>query len=186
MAKESGSSKKGSSPWRRVGGWIVLAGIVLVLAYAMRTRYQGGPISAPGDRHDLGDFTALDVNGKPWRLIDHRGQVVLLNLFATWCPPCQEETPGLVAVSRKYADQGVRVVGVSLDEGGRDVLLPFIQQYKIPYPILLPPDNSPFAQVETIPITFLIDREGRVAKRYDGPVNQATFEHDIKQVLAST
>jgi thiol-disulfide isomerase/thioredoxin len=141
-------------------------------------------VAAPADRAELGDFSAVDLDGSAWRLIDHRGQVVLVNLFATWCPPCQEETPGLVALSKKYADRGVRVVGVSLDEGGRDVLLPFIRQYGIPYPILLPPANSPFTHVQAIPVTFLIDQQGRVAKRYEGAVNQATFEHDIEHVLA--
>lgn len=164
----------------------MLGVVVLVLAYAMRTRYQGGPVAAPADRHSLGDFSAVDLQGHAWRSIDHRGQVVLVNVFATWCPPCREETPGLVAISKKYADRGVRVVGVSVDENGPEVLPAFVRQYGIDYPVVLPPNDSPFGRIEAIPVTFLLDREGRVAKRYDGAVDRATFERDIEHVLGST
>ncbi len=166
-----------------MGSWALLVGVVLVLAYAMRTRYQGGPLVASADRQTMGDFSAADLSGKPWRIADYRGQVVLVNVFATWCPPCREETPGLVELSNQYAGKGLQVVGVSLDEQGKSVLEPFVKEYKIKYPVLLPDVNSPFTRIQSIPVTFLIDQQGRVAKRYEGAVTRRTFEHDVKRLL---
>jgi thiol-disulfide isomerase/thioredoxin len=177
-------AKKGGNMWARVGSWVLVVGGILVLAYAMRARSEGGPLVAAGDRQGIGDFVAADLSGNAWRINDYRGQVVLVNIFATWCPPCQEETPGLVALSRQYAGKGLQVVGVSLDEGGKSVIEPFVKQYKIDDPVLLPDANSPFARIQAIPVTYLVDQQGRVAKRYEGAVTQSTFEHDVKQLLA--
>jgi cytochrome c biogenesis protein CcmG, thiol:disulfide interchange protein DsbE len=109
---------------------------------------------------------------------------VLVNFWATWCPPCRAETPGLVRLANEYRSQGLEVVGISLDED-TGAIRPFIDDYQIPYPILLPSDqaNLPLL-VEVLPTTLLYDRQGRMAKRYVGGVAESIFKADVERLLA--
>ncbi len=173
-----------SSSWRStlVFGLLLVAAAALV--YSFRPKSDAGPIKAPQARSGAMEFSAPDLNGAAWRLSDHRGKVVLLNIFATWCPPCRHETPDLVNLSKKFADQQVAFVGVSMDEGGTSVVQTFVNDYNIPYPVVLPsPDNPLTAHIQAIPVTFLIDRQGRLAKHYVGAIDASTLTHDIEQLL---
>lgn len=108
------------------------------------------------------DFTLTDLQGKEWHLQDLRGKVVLVNFWATWCPPCRKEMPDLQALYDQYKDQGLVVLAIS-DEGSGKVV-PFISERKISYPVLLDPGrkvNEQF-QVEGIPKSFVYDREGKM------------------------
>lgn len=108
------------------------------------------------------DFTLTDLQGKAWHLADLRGNVVLVNFWATWCPPCRKEMPDLQALYDKYKDQGFVVLSIS-DEGAAKVA-PFIKERNITYPVLLDPGRkvSELYQVEGIPKSFVYDREGRL------------------------
>ncbi len=109
------------------------------------------------------DFTLSDLGGKSWHLRDLKGKVVLVNFWATWCPPCRKEMPDLQALYDRYKDQGLVVLSIS-DEDATKVT-PFIAQRKITYPVLLDPGrkvNEAFV-VEGIPKSFVYDREGRLA-----------------------
>lgn len=130
------------------------------------------------------DMVLERMDGGSWRLREHRGQVVLINLWASWCGPCREETPGLVRLYREMGPQDLEVVGLSLDVGGRDKVRSFVRQFEIPYPIVFPERMSQLAEtVEGVPTTILVDREGRVAKTYAGAVRQAVFAADITELL---
>jgi peroxiredoxin len=112
-------------------------------------------------RQDV-DFTLLDLQGKPWHLRDLKGKVVLVNFWATWCPPCRKEMPDLQALYDKYKDQGFLVLSISDEEVAK--VSPFIAQRKITYPVLLDPGrkvNDAFV-VEGIPKSFVYDREGKM------------------------
>lgn len=108
------------------------------------------------------DFTLMDLQGKAWHLADLRGEVVLVNFWATWCPPCRKEMPDLQALYDKYKDQGFVVLSIS-DEGTAKVV-PFIKERNITYPVLLDPGRkvNELFQVEGIPKSFVYDREGRL------------------------
>jgi peroxiredoxin len=108
------------------------------------------------------DFTLSDLQGKPWHLRDLRGKVVLVNFWATWCPPCRKEMPDLQALYEKYKDQGFVVVSIS-DEQAAEVQ-PFITERKITYPVLLDPGRkvNDLFQVEGIPKSFVYDRAGKL------------------------
>jgi peroxiredoxin len=108
------------------------------------------------------DFTLTDLQGKTWHLRELRGKVVLVNFWATWCPPCRKEMPDLQALYDKYKDQGLVVLAISDEEAAK--VVPFIAEKKIGYPVLLDPGRkvTELFQVEGIPKSFVYDREGRM------------------------
>lgn len=108
------------------------------------------------------DFTLTDLQGKSWHLADLRGKVVLVNFWATWCPPCRKEMPDLQALYEKYKDQGFLVLSIS-DEGATNVV-PYIKERNISYPVLLDPGRkvTEVYQVDGIPKSFVYDREGKL------------------------
>ena len=108
------------------------------------------------------DFTLADLQGKAWHLQDLRGKVVLVNFWATWCPPCRKEMPDLDALYNKFKDQGFVVLAISDEEAAK--VSPFIAEHKISYPVLLDPGrkvNDLFI-VEGIPKSFVYDRGGKM------------------------
>lgn len=164
----------------------VTAGLAVVgfLAFLLDPDITGhaASLTSAADRHSQAGFKLPDLNGGVWKSSDHHGQVILVNFWATWCPPCRMETPGLVRLANEYRPKGVEVVGVAMDEGDTDVVRQFVRSYRVPYPILLPTGNLT-AQIESLPTTFLIDRQGRIAKSYVGAVTEATFRKDIDSLL---
>jgi peroxiredoxin len=108
------------------------------------------------------DFTLNDIQGKPWHLHDLHGKVVLVNFWATWCPPCRKEMPDLQALYDKYKDRGFIVLSISDEDSAK--VAPFISERNITYPVLLDPGrkvNEEFI-VEGIPKSFVYDREGKM------------------------
>lgn len=154
----------------------------LMPAYAYRSlaqleRYEGVHVPLENDAHlraarsaliaadqkrDHPDFTLHDLSGKPWRMADLRGKVVLLNFWATWCPPCRKELPSLKMLSSRFADQGLVVLGIS-DEGAAKVE-PFVRRESIGYPVLLDPGRTIHQafMVQGIPKSFVYDRTGHL------------------------
>jgi thiol-disulfide isomerase/thioredoxin len=164
----------------------VVATAALLLGYLIfpGSLSSFGKLSDSSGRKTLAlDLPAL--KGGQWSLSEQRGKVVLVNFWATWCPPCRMETPGLVSIAKRYAGQGVEVVGISMDDAPLRAVPPFVSQYGIPYPILLPSASSPFStSIESLPTSLLIDRNGRVARTYYGMVDERMLAHDIDQLLS--
>jgi len=119
-------------------------------------------LEADDAKRQSADFTLSDLQGKPWHLRDLQGKVVLVNFWATWCPPCRKEMPDLDALYNKFKDQGFVVLAISDEEVGK--VAPFIGERKISYPVLLDPGrkvNDLFI-VEGIPKSFVYDRSGKM------------------------
>lgn len=119
-------------------------------------------LEADDQKRQDADFTLRDLQGKSWTLKELRGQVVLVNFWATWCPPCRKEMPDLDSLYQRFQGQGLVVLAISDEEAAK--VKPFIEERKIRYPILLDPGrkvNEQF-QVEGIPKTFLYDRKGKL------------------------
>lgn len=116
------------------------------------------------------DFEGVTLDGSVFRLSDHAGEVVVLNFWATWCPPCHAETPGFVRLQDRLARQGVRFVGVSLDAGGADDVAPFAARYGVNYPLVLhgQPIAARYGGVAAFPTTLVIDRAGQIRLRHEG------------------
>ena len=133
-------------------------------------------------------FTLQDLNGKDVSLADFRGKVVIIDFWATWCPPCVKEIPHFIELYEQYKDKGLAMLGISLDREGAGVVKAFVQKYQIKYPIMMTDGkvDKAFGPITSIPTTFLINSAGNITKKYVGYNSKAVFEADIKKLLAET
>ncbi len=131
------------------------------------------------------DFALQDVSGKLVRLRDLRGQVVLINLWATWCPPCRAEMPDLAAVYNAHKSEGFVILGVN-DQERQETVMDFLALNPLPYPILLDVDSRVARAygVSFLPASFLIDRRGVLRATMPGQSNRAQLEAAIQPLLA--
>jgi cytochrome c biogenesis protein CcmG, thiol:disulfide interchange protein DsbE len=156
----------------------------LLFAFAPESFWQGSTLRPASERRAAPLFSLPDLEGRVWNLADHRGKVVLVNYWATWCPPCRAETPSLVKLADELGPRGLQVVGISLDDA-KDVIPPFVAAYKVSYPILFPQEGlSSGIQVHSIPTTLLIDKQGRVAASFEGAISESVLKKDLEQLLA--
>ncbi len=116
------------------------------------------------------DFQLVDLNGEPAELNNYRDQYVLLNFWATWCPPCVAEMPALEQLYQHYRDRGFVVVAISSDVEGRSIVQPFIESLGVTFPVLLDPDGQVSAAygAKSLPVSFLLDRDVRVVAAAQG------------------
>ena len=131
------------------------------------------------------DFILKDLSQKKVKLTDFKGKVVILNFFATWCPPCRAEIPELIKLYRLNKEKGLVVLGISLDmDLPPQGLTTFVKDLKITYPVLMgTTDLAEKYQVNGVPTTILINREGKAHTRYDGLVPSSRFEKDLSNLL---
>lgn len=127
------------------------------------------------------DFTLTDLQGKSWHLRDQMGKVVLVNFWATWCPPCRKEMPDLQALYDKYQDRGLLVLSISDEEAAK--VAPFVAERKIGYPVLLDPGrkvNDGFI-VRGIPKSFVYDRQGKLVAQSIDMRTRSQFQEMLAQ-----
>jgi thiol-disulfide isomerase/thioredoxin len=144
------------------------------------------PVQPIAQRKPMPAVALQQLGGGVWSLAEHRGQVVLLNYWATWCEPCRDEIPGLSKLARDNP-QRLAIVGVSLDSGPnlQASLQQFVKLYRMPYPIAFPNTLIDRSMGDTgIPITVLVDKQGRIAKIYSGATARTTFARDIATLTA--
>jgi cytochrome c biogenesis protein CcmG/thiol:disulfide interchange protein DsbE len=133
-------------------------------------------------------FTLPDLEGNKVASSDFAGKVVILDFWATWCPPCKEEVPHFVRLQSKYRDQGLVIVGLSLDGGGAKDVKPFAEEYNVNYTMLIANDEiaKAYGGVTMIPTTFVLDRSGTIVKRFIGLIPPEVFEETIRPLLAAS
>lgn len=166
----------------------MLAGALLLSGCASQVSKGEPSVRRGGDaagRKAAPDFELKDMNGKTIRLSDYRGQVVLLNFWATWCGPCKIEIPWFVEFQRTYKDRGFTVIGVSVDEDGWEAVRPFLASRQVNYPVVVSTVEveQKYGGVEALPVSFLIDRDGRIANTHVGLVTKKTYEDEIRRLL---
>ena len=140
------------------------------------------------------EFVLLNASGKSVPLSDFKGRPLLLDLWATKCGGCVKEIPSFIEIHRAYAGRGLAVVGISMDILYEDLkgpaeawslVNPFVESHKVDYPILMGDDGiAKRYSVQALPVTYLIDRRGRIAAKYVGVVDRANIEANIKMLLA--
>jgi peroxiredoxin len=130
-------------------------------------------------------LTLKSIEGRSLRLGDYKGKVVLLNFWATWCPPCRAEMPDLVKMQRDYAKQGLQVIGVTYPPETVSEVRRFARKLGVNYPIALGTKETKalFAEGETLPLTVVIDRDGNVREIIEGILLPEEFEQKVKPLL---
>ena len=134
-------------------------------------------------RQDI-NFTLTDLNGKSWTLKDLKGQVVMVNFWATWCPPCQKEMPDLEALYNQYKDAGFVILAISQDDETDEAkVAPFIAEHKVTYPIFLDPTAKmgKLFEVNGIPKSFVYDRNGKLVAQSIDMRTRRQFEEMLAQ-----
>jgi cytochrome c biogenesis protein CcmG/thiol:disulfide interchange protein DsbE len=161
--------------------WIIAAmaiGFVLVLGYGLRSQ----PVSLIGA--PAPDFTLSLFDGGGLSLADRRGSVVVVNFWASWCPPCRDEAPALEKIWREYEDESVIFVGVDYKDV-RSKAMAFIEEFNVTYPNGSDAYNkiSGAYHITGVPETFLIAKDGRLAEHYIGPITEAEIRTALEGLL---
>lgn len=152
---------------RKAAAWGVVAFAALVVVFFARPMYRQGEPTVAG--RTAQDFPT-EIGGKPGRLSDLRGKVVVLNFWATWCPPCVEETPSLNKLQKHIESRGGIVLGVSVDEDPA-AYEKFLKDQNVVFPTFREPTRKLALDYGTpvYPDTYIIDRHGKIARKFYGP-----------------
>ncbi len=132
------------------------------------------------------DFTLAKLGGGEFTLSSLEGKVIIVNFWATRCPPCRQEIPDFVDLYEKYQEDGLEIVGVSLDRGGERAVAAFLERLHVNYTIVFSNQEvvEKYRGIKSIPTTFVIDRDGNIAKKYVGFKSKEVFEAEVKKLLA--
>lgn len=127
-----------------------------------------------------------DPEGKAVTSEQFKGKVVVVDFWATWCVPCRAEIPGYIELQKKYANDGVVIVGVSIDQAGPEVVKAFAEKFGINYPLVMADEGigTAFGGIAAVPTTFLIDRAGEIRDRKEGAEETADYEKKIVAVIS--
>lgn len=144
---------------------------------AMVIRFAKDPQLAP-------PFLLIDIDGKPVSTAGWQGKVVIVNFWATWCPPCREEIPILIHLADKYKNDLV-VVGISVDDGSPDEVREFARHVGINYPIVMRSRELllEYGGVPALPTSFVINKEGRVVQKHEGLFSLPLYETEVRALM---
>jgi thiol-disulfide isomerase/thioredoxin len=131
------------------------------------------------------DFQVTDLEGKTRSLSEFKGKVLILDFWATWCGPCRLEIPHFIDLYKEYKEQGLEVVGLSLDAGGKKDVEPFAKAKGINYHMLIGNQTvaNSYGGVRGIPTAFVLTQDGKIYRKYVGYRERAVFESDIRALL---
>ena len=148
--------------------WVIFI-VTVALTQASAAQQPGEGLTALSERLAAPDFELTDIDGNSFRLSDHAGHVVVVNFWATWCPPCREEMPSMQRAWEKLREEGVLMVGIDVGED-EDTIFLFSADYPVEFPLLMDSDSSVTAQwsVRGLPTTYIVDPEGYIVYRAIG------------------
>jgi cytochrome c biogenesis protein CcmG, thiol:disulfide interchange protein DsbE len=161
--------------------------LVAAAALLVVLRHGHQPVHRPAEQSALppADFPMKQLDGAPLRLSDYRGKVLLIDFWASWCPPCRKEIPHLVAWQDKYGGRGLQVIGIAMDDNP-ETAEKFSREFKMNYPVVAGSAKlaERFGGVLGLPVNIVIGRDGRVISKHLGEVDLSTLEHELITQLA--
>jgi thiol-disulfide isomerase/thioredoxin len=168
--------------------------LVVVAVVAAAMLYVGlHAARRSGTAHPLGvaygtpapDFTLETLDGQSLSLSSLRGKAVLLNFWATWCGPCKIETPWLVELQKQYGAQGLQIVGVAMDDSGKEEIAKFAKDMGVNYPVLLGKEavGDAYGGVPALPESFFVSRDGKIVDKIMGLQGKSEIEDAVKKAL---
>jgi peroxiredoxin len=168
---------------------IVTVSVMLVAApyLARRAGVVKGPTHQPEIKgQPAPEFALESLDGKTVRLSDFRGKAVLVNFWATWCQPCKIEMPWFEEMQKQYGPNGFQVLGIAMDDAGKEDIAKFAKEMGVNYPILIGKEavGDAYGGVQFLPSTFFIDRDGKVVDRVFGLKSRSEIEDDINAAMA--
>jgi cytochrome c biogenesis protein CcmG/thiol:disulfide interchange protein DsbE len=139
----------------------------------------------PEKKQKAPNFSLQTQNGKAIELSKLKGKVVLVNFWATWCPPCRAEIPDFIELYDSYKSKGFEIVGIALDEDGWSKVAPYIEEVKINYPVVLGSTKvvQQYGGIEAIPTTFIVDKKGYIVACQVGLLSKELLEQKLKSLL---
>ena len=161
----------------------------LLLGLAITTYLTGcsssSEDSSKGNTQTAPQFSFSSLEGKTVAMKDLANKVVVVDFWATWCPPCREEIPHLNRLYAELKGKGFEIVGISMDHEGTDVVKEFARELRIEYPIVMgdEKDAEAFGGIMGLPTTFIIDRSGNIVKKYVGLPPAGDMERLVKELI---
>ncbi|MEO0295718.1 MAG: TlpA disulfide reductase family protein [candidate division WOR-3 bacterium] len=139
-------------------------------------------------KNKVPSFTLRTIDGETFNIDEHIGKkVIIIDFWATWCPPCRAEIPGFVRLYSKYREKGVLIVGISLDRGGNaeELVKNFAREFGINYPLMMGTEEveKKFGGIVAIPTTFIINKKGEIIEKIVGYRDESFFEKKIRENL---
>jgi len=131
------------------------------------------------------DFTLPAVDGSMVSMSDYSGKVILVDFWATWCPPCLEMIPVLTKLHKNYSDKGLVILAISLDRDGLEALGTFVHEKMIPYKVIMGDTKigNAFGGVSSIPTLYMVDRDGRLVRKLTGYHSYGQLQEQVKKYL---
>jgi len=174
---------------------VFIALVVAILAMLASGKYldrarRHGPLKLVGDVQGVAapDFTLTSLDGRKVKLSDFRGKAVLLNFWATWCPPCKVEMPWFEDLQRQYGNAGLVVLGVAMDDTEPAKIAKYANELGVNYPVLLGTNqvSDDYGDVQYLPTTFYIGRDGTIVDKMTGLLDRKDVEEAVKKALSSS
>lgn len=174
------------SPWSTAWQYVVRYWhwpVLLVVGIYVYQQYMPS-IDLEADGRPAPTFLAETVDGDRFRIEDHRGEVVVVNVWATWCPPCRVEMPGFVDLQEEFRDRGVQFVGIAVDRDGATAVRSFAENQGINFPQIASPRLAArHFPGNTVPRTYLIDKTGRIRYEHSGMILKWALDDALEALV---
>lgn len=160
--------------------------ITLILSFSIYSSLFGKEIDQPGSGNSNpgADIPKVTVSELKKKISAFEDKVIIVDFWATWCPPCEDEIPGFINLYKKYKDKGVEILGIALDIEGSKAVKPFAKKMGINYPLYIGGyDMHQEFEIAGLPTTLIFNKKGKLKVKHVGYASEREFEHDILNLL---